>query len=419
MKKNLFWICVFISNSIFCQTINISPNNADLNESLVVNFSGTNTNFSQGNSTFWLSQGSSTINSNGSTINSDTDADVNFTIPSNVNTGYYDVNYQNSTDGVLQIISGFLVNATSALAYTYDVDNGKQLVGTGIPITSAHVRLIPSNIGGGLYTVEVNTASDFTGTSWIKTGTNLTNSSFDFFFTNMPLATTFYVRVSVDGGLYGTTQTFRTAAGLGFSHMNYVNDAVNGSQQVGMSVHPTTETSVYILPRKIHGASQYTVEISDSSTFGAGTVSQTKVGTSHSKLNYQFTGLPNARKIYVRVMTDLDGTFGRVKYFITKDAISPFATRSSSFSEEDVISNTASYSMYPNPFTHNFYIRVDTDDDEKLAIKISDLTGKVVFESSNYTTNQNIKLGSTLKNGMYLMQLIHNEDSKLIKMIKK
>jgi len=90
---------------------NVSPDQAHQNQTLTVSISGQNTHFSQGNENIWFNQGSSTIFYGTSNIVSNsTLLSTGLSLPYNAPTGYYDVNVQNSTDGLITFVNGFLVN---------------------------------------------------------------------------------------------------------------------------------------------------------------------------------------------------------------------------------------------------------------------------------------------------------------------
>ncbi|MBW8050741.1 MAG: T9SS type A sorting domain-containing protein [Cytophagales bacterium] len=91
----------------------VTPDSASQGQSLTVSISGQNTNFSQGSGTFsvWFNQGSATINSAFFNVSNDTLLDAWFAIPTNAQTGFWDVNVFDDFDGILTKTNGFYIIA--------------------------------------------------------------------------------------------------------------------------------------------------------------------------------------------------------------------------------------------------------------------------------------------------------------------
>ncbi len=115
-KYILFFCLIAVTNVLLAQTYTISPTQIDQGENLTVNFSGTATNFSAGTSTFWFSKGGSTIHGF-ENISTNTSASLYINVPADKDTGYYDVNYQNSVDGLVTINNGFYVNLVRRMTF--------------------------------------------------------------------------------------------------------------------------------------------------------------------------------------------------------------------------------------------------------------------------------------------------------------
>lgn len=89
----------------------VDPSSATIPESLTVEISGSGTHFAQGTGTIvWFSQGSNTIYSNNVTALNNTLVLADMLFSNNNNTGDYDVNTYNSTDGYLVLPDGFYLN---------------------------------------------------------------------------------------------------------------------------------------------------------------------------------------------------------------------------------------------------------------------------------------------------------------------
>ncbi|MBN4065747.1 T9SS type A sorting domain-containing protein [Candidatus Amoebophilus asiaticus] len=105
---------LFISYSSAQPVItSVDPDSAQQGQSLPVYITGQNTNFAQGSLTInyvWLSQADSIINSSSTYASSNTYLQADFSIPSNANTGLWDVNVYNSIDDTILFSNGFKIN---------------------------------------------------------------------------------------------------------------------------------------------------------------------------------------------------------------------------------------------------------------------------------------------------------------------
>ena len=110
------------------------------------------------------------------------------------------------------------------------------------------------------------------------------------------------------------------------------------------------------------------------------------------------------------------GVYSSTVRFTTAGAARAARMGSSVIEKEALITN---YSVYPNPFSEAITIQVESKKQENLMIRITDLTGKVVYMSARHQTNQIIQLGEDLETGMYLIQLTHGDQTKLMKVVKK
>ena len=108
--------------------------------------------------------------------------------------------------------------------------------------------------------------------------------------------------------------------------------------------------------------------------------------------------------------TDVSSQMGSV-YFFEKDVIN-------SLPDVSVVEDKSIF-LSPNPFTNEFSLKVNSDRDEKLFIRINNLTGKLVYETTEYFTNQHIELGEVLNSGLYIMQLQYGSVIESRKLLKK
>lgn len=77
-------------------------------------------------------------------------------------------------------------------------------------------------------------------------------------------------------------------------------------------------------------------------------------------------------------------------------------------------------SIYPNPFTELIQFSISDLKNEKIAVHIFDINGKIVYLKEHFIENQSITLNlSKLSNGMYLVKLNKKGFSHFSKIIKK
>jgi hypothetical protein len=84
------------------------------------------------------------------------------------------------------------------------------------------------------------------------------------------------------------------------------------------------------------------------------------------------------------------------------------------------IASSSMYSSYPNPIINNEHI-VDIKygkDNDKLEIRMSDLMGRLVF-LKNATLGENVLDFSSVNNGIYLIEVLNNQQSVFTNKIVK
>ena len=74
--------------------------------------------------------------------------------------------------------------------------------------------------------------------------------------------------------------------------------------------------------------------------------------------------------------------------------------------------------IYPNPTLDKFTIRIASLKNEKVSIQLTDLTGKVVEEYYDYTSNQAIVIGQDIAAGTYLLSVTHSGRITINKLVK-
>ena len=332
-----------------------------------------------------------------------------------INTTYYTrVKVDGGNWGTVKQFTTHNISISSYVAKTVD-----GTYGTNANVHKTSLFVVPKEVTGApSYLVEVNTASNFGGTSYTKTGTGPNTVQGDYWFGDLAYGTTYYTRVSIDGGgTWGATKSFTTHS-LGESNLDYFVDGQYGKQWAVNYPSPVN-TSGFVVPKALVDASSYTVEICADSSFSDTATFATKTGTGPTvtKNNYWFGGLLNSTRYYVRVKTDLD-PYGKIYWFTVEDAARPSA-RMSMIIESEVENIELNYLLYPNPFSEIINIKVDSKKNENLMVSVTDLTGRTVYQSTRHQTNQSIQLGEELGKGLYLIQLVHGDETELMKVIKK
>jgi endo-1,4-beta-D-glucanase Y len=79
---------------------------------------------------------------------------------------------------------------------------------------------------------------------------------------------------------------------------------------------------------------------------------------------------------------------------------------------------TASCLVYPNPFTEELSLSVNTASTMKMMIRVIDMKGVVVYESDSYT-NEKVQLGRNLSIGMYMIEAIYEGGVQIVKVNKE
>ncbi len=112
----------------------------------------------------------------------------------------------------------------------------------------------------------------------------------------------------------------------------------------------------------------------------------------------------------VALTEQVNGTTYILTKYITVDNATTAITSASS--------SAYGLSAYPNPFANEASLQITTDITYPVQLTISDLTGSEVFSSGNYSTNQNITIGSNLHPGVYIVKAAYNNQSSYSKIVK-
>ncbi len=189
------------------------------------------------------------------------------------------------------IVTSFTTATPEYFSYVKTPANVATNVNVNLTITSNTV------IGATTYTIELNTASDFTGTSLVKSG------AVSQVFNNLAVGTTYYSRVKTDlSPNWGSSRSFTTGDAAALS---YITTPANNAANQLWSLNVTCNT--------VTGASSYTVQLSPSSDFSSGIVENTS-----STTTVPFSSLQYNTQYFARVRTDLNpATWGPTRSFTT------------------------------------------------------------------------------------------------------
>jgi uncharacterized repeat protein (TIGR03803 family) len=155
------------------------------------------------------------------------------------------------------------------------------------------------------YTIELNTAPDFTGTSFVKTSTK--DFQRTLIFERLQYQTVYYARVKTElSPNYGRTTRFTTRAEI-FAHL---------TEPQGTGVDPAV---VKLAALNVTGARRYTIELSTTPDFSGSTLVLTS--KEDNQRVFILRDLAHATTYYARVKTDISSAFGDVRNFTTRDPI--------------------------------------------------------------------------------------------------
>ncbi|MFD1602217.1 glycosyl hydrolase [Flavobacterium artemisiae] len=85
---------------------------------------------------------------------------------------------------------------------------------------------------------------------------------------------------------------------------------------------------------------------------------------------------------------------------------------------EDHFSEKDALTIYPNPFKEQSVLNIKSSTTEPLHLKISDMKGAIFYSSDAFFTNEDIKIGDKLSNGVYIVTVQYGSFKKSAKIIK-
>lgn len=190
------------------------------------------------------------------------------------------------------VVTTFTTGPPEAFSYVSSPINGATGQNCNLAVSSSFVHY------ANTYTIELNTASDFTGTSIVKSGASAGQG-----FNNLALSTTYYSRVKTDlSPNWGPTRSF------------VVGDAQTLSF-LATPAHGSTNQwwNLTLVANTVTGATNYSVRLSPVSDFSSGLITASAAST-----NIPVAGLAYNTLYYVQIHTNLNpGLWGPSRVFTT------------------------------------------------------------------------------------------------------
>jgi hypothetical protein len=155
------------------------------------------------------------------------------------------------------------------------------------------------------------------------------------------------------------------------------------------------------------------------------------LNAAHSEVNYPLTtaqviaqvntALASNNRNTMLALTDiLDGYNNLHGASICSDGgtLSRFGN---SIMEEKMVTAEKNFTIngYPNPSRTSFNIQIDGLSTEKISIRVTDLTGRLIEARNNIGATQVLKIGSTYKAGMYYIEVTQGAAKRQLKMVKQ
>jgi hypothetical protein len=250
--------------------------------------------------------------------------------------------------------------------------------------------------GATIYTYEVSPDLNFINPKIVNGGSTLLIDSLQY-------NTLYYARVKTDlRADYGKVTTFstRTAESLA-----YVTSPANNAVDV--------PTKIAVASNKVPGASEYTIQLSETNDFSA--IAFEATGLSRI---LHFTGLKNNTTYYSRVRVNLSPSFGGTRSFTTVAGtlVARSATSVSDFNPSEELMEFE-VRVYPNPFQKKLALYIESSKYDAATIKMMDINGRIVHESTE-KTNTTIELEKNLVSGIYMLHANSGTQSKWIRVVK-
>ncbi len=174
----------------------------------------------------------------------------------------------------------------------------------------------------------------------------------------------------------------------------------------------TTSAGSYILTLT-HPALGFTFDI-----YTSGSNTPALIPTSISSTTKTYTLAANT--IYYINVT------GGLSYVCYQFSVAPtsFLTKSSeSVIQQEVLKPTKktdifNVSAYPNPSSNYFTLKIETSTNEKINLRVLDVTGRLIEEKKNISASDILKLGERYINGVYIVEVAQANKRRTLKLTK-
>jgi hypothetical protein len=74
--------------------------------------------------------------------------------------------------------------------------------------------------------------------------------------------------------------------------------------------------------------------------------------------------------------------------------------------------------VLPNPSKTGFTLKLESESEQPLNLRILDLNGKELSRLGNLSANTVIRVGDNLMTGFYLAEIIQGQERKIVKLVK-
>jgi hypothetical protein len=74
--------------------------------------------------------------------------------------------------------------------------------------------------------------------------------------------------------------------------------------------------------------------------------------------------------------------------------------------------------VYPNPFSNDFTVTVETESIEPIQVIIYDLTGRLLQEVKDILPNTPVTVANNLQDGIYILYIQQGDQKQKVKIIK-
>jgi hypothetical protein len=293
----------------------------------------------------------------------------------------------------------FFTAPLESYSYVSNPSNGATITGTTL-----YLNTVP---GATSYTVEVNTAANFTGTALVRTTSSRLSSGIYFVaFPEMAFGQQYYARVRTNlPANWGRVTAFATAGPESYS---YVSNPSNGATITGTTLYLNT----------VPGATSYTVEVNTAADFtGTALVRTTSSRLSTGTYYVAFPELATGQRYFARVQTNLSAKWGTTTSFTRAAAMARVAAGP----QVEEAPEQSTLRAYPNPFRDR--LTVHTSLQGALRIELLDGLGRAVYRSLAHAGSDAWQLDLAAldaKPGVYFLRIsAHDGTQQVMRLVKE